>query len=297
MLEFGLHFCTLEVGSALVDFQPRIAQHSSLMTLANARTAYESCPLCGDKGFAQEIVGDCSHHKCYHAELPPKMRWMRCAACSHSFVDGYFTAEALKLVFQSTQDNQQLAGDLYRTREVSADVVEKIKRVSGQGVPTGRWLDVGLGNAALITTADEYGYDAVGIDLRSNTVEAARNAGLEAYEIRLEDFKPEAPFDVISMADVLEHVPYPKEMLSAARELLTDSGLLFLSMPNSDSFVWRYATQTNRNPFWGEIEHYHNFGRERLYQLLAEFGFEPVDYGISRRYFFSMEVIARKLPR
>ena len=50
------------------------------------------------------------------------------------------------------------------------------------------------------------------------------------------------------------------------------------------------------NPFWAELEHYHNFGKQRLYALLRENGFEPVDYGISERYYLCMEVIARKLP-
>jgi hypothetical protein len=51
-----------------------------------------------------------------------------------------------------------------------------------------------------------------------------------------------------------------------------------------------------KNPYWGELEHLHNFGRRRLYALLEETGFCPVRYGVSQRYLASMEVVARRKP-
>jgi protein O-GlcNAc transferase len=48
------------------------------------------------------------------------------------------------------------------------------------------------------------------------------------------------------------------------------------------------------NPYWGEIEHYHNFFRKRLCALLQEHGFKPVEYHISERARVGMEVIAVK---
>ena len=46
------------------------------------------------------------------------------------------------------------------------------------------------------------------------------------------------------------------------------------------------------NLYLGELEHYHNFSKSRLYSLLAECGFEAVRYGISERYRVCMVVIA-----
>jgi hypothetical protein len=48
------------------------------------------------------------------------------------------------------------------------------------------------------------------------------------------------------------------------------------------------------NRYWGEIEHYHNFSRGRLYALLKEHGFQPVEYSVSERHRAGMEVIASK---
>lgn len=96
------------------------------------------------------------------------------------------------------------------------------------------------------------------------------------------------------MADVLEHMPLPKTGLAAAHRLLRPDGVLFLSMPNIDNMVWRPLHANGVNPYWGEIEHYHNFSRKRLYALLEEHGFGPVEYHISELHRVCTEVIAIK---
>jgi predicted SAM-dependent methyltransferase len=95
------------------------------------------------------------------------------------------------------------------------------------------------------------------------------------------------------MADVLEHMPFPQEGLAATRRLLRPGGILFVSMPNYDCAAWRLLDVNNSNFYWGELEHFHNFSRRRLYALLSDMGFEALHSGISKRYRVCMEVIAR----
>ena len=99
---------------------------------------------------------------------------------------------------------------------------------------------------------------------------------------------------MISLADVLEHVPFPKDFLRHAHELLADDGVLFVSMPNADALVWKTLERAGTNPYFGELEHLHNFGRKRLTALLEECGFSVVSYGISERYLMCMELIVTK---
>jgi hypothetical protein len=66
-------------------------------------------------------------------------------------------------------------------------------------------------------------------------------------------------------------------------------------MPEKDTATWRELERELRNPYLAEIEHYHNFSRERLYALLGETGFEPAWYGVSERYVCGMAVIARRV--
>jgi 2-polyprenyl-3-methyl-5-hydroxy-6-metoxy-1,4-benzoquinol methylase len=136
------------------------------------------------------------------------------------------------------------------------------------------------------------GIHPVGVDLRKDNVEVLASLGYEAHRLPVETLDHDGRYSVVSMADVLEHLPFPKTALAAARRLLRQGGALFLSMPNMDSMVWRLLHANNVNPYWGEIEHYHNFTRSRLHALLAEHGFDAVEYGVSERYRACMEVIA-----
>jgi SAM-dependent methyltransferase len=260
----------------------------------HARIPFDSCPLCDRDDATEVAIADCSRHPMYKPSLPATMRWLRCDACGHMFVDGYFDDAALGDLFSDAQPMQTPGHEMGRARVVWAKVVEDVARLRA-GID-GRWLDVGFGSGALLTTAAEFGFEVTGLDLRARNVEDMIRFGYQAHRTKLEDFRPEQPFDVVSMADVLEHMPFPRGALARAHEILSDDGLLFVSMPNVDSFIWKMLDRSGENPYWGEIEHLHNFGRTRLYALLREHGFEPCRYGVSERYVACMEVVARRVP-
>lgn len=254
------------------------------------RIAYTACPLCGSGNFAHYKTGDASRHHSYKPPLSRVMQWNACKDCGHVFTAGYYTDEALGIIFGATQDVQVVGNDAEVNRHVSARMIDRVVPYRRDGI----WLDVGFGNGSLIFTAQEYGFDVVGLDLRPQSVEGLRRLGFTAHCQDLMEFTAEAPLSVISMADVLEHMPFPKPALEKSRDLLAPGGALLISMPNSDQFIWTMTTAQNNNPFWGEIEHYHNFSRKRLYALLEECGFEPKAYGVSERYRMCMEVVAVK---
>jgi len=255
-----------------------------------ARIPFGRCPLCECPDLADSAKGDVSGHPLYHPSLDRLVQWKRCTRCGHVFTEGYFSDEALKLIFSRTHEHQQAGVDLEQRRYVSARIVEKVLPYASSGT----WLDVGFGNASLLFTAQEYGFTPLGLDLRAENVKAIIALGIEAYCKDIADLSTDSACTVISMADVLEHAPYPKKTLQAARRLLSDTGVLFISLPNMESMLWKAMDRQRANPYWAEIEHFHNFGRSRLYALLREMGFEPVRYGISERYRAGMEVIARK---
>jgi predicted O-linked N-acetylglucosamine transferase (SPINDLY family)/SAM-dependent methyltransferase len=255
-----------------------------------SRIAYQSCPLCGSLDIPQMLGADCTKHPLYKPGLPATMTWHQCGDCQHVFTGGYFGEDALAAIFGDTHQGQTVGHDMERQRAVSARMVERVARFASSG----DWLDVGFGNGSLLFTADEWGFRPVGIDLRKDNVQALKNLGYEAHCIDLDAMLPDGRFTVISMADVLEHMPFPKTGLKAAHRLLRPGGILFLSMPNMDTMIWKLLHANGVNPYWGEIEHYHNFSRKRLYALLAENGFRAVEYQISERYRACMEVIAVK---
>lgn len=255
------------------------------------RILYELCPLCEKSNFVDYKQGDATKHTLYRESFPPVINWVRCRSCGHIFTDGYWSAAGLGMLFERISPHLEAMSDIETSRLINASIVSWVNRTaSGK---TGEWLDVGCGHGSLLQTAEEFGYTAAGLDLRKEHVQALNNTGIWAEVATIEEIaaNAEPEFEVISFADSLEHMPFPKAALLAARGLLSDDGLLFVSCPNTDTIVWR--TLGDANPYWFELEHFHNFSRKRLTALLEECGFEPPRYSVSERYRSGMELLAR----
>jgi SAM-dependent methyltransferase len=238
---------------------------------------------------------NCSGHAMWQAPLEPLITWVTCGQCEHIFTEGYYTDEALTILFENTQNQQKVGIDLEYHRLISAKLVDRV--VNALGPPNERlWLDVGFGNGSLLMTANEFGFDVFGVDLRKKSVEDIGNLGIPAHHGNLKSAADTLEFKskptVISMADVVEHEPFPRDVLRCARELINEPGILLISMPNASAPLWGFLNATNQNAYWREIEHYHNFTRESLYDELQKAGFRPLHYAVSDRYRCGMEVLA-----
>ena len=105
------------------------------------------------------------------------MNWLECADCAHAFTDGYLSPEVIAVVFSQTHENQRPGYQFEAQRMISSKIVERVARF----VTDGKWLDVGFGNGSLLFTAQEWGFDPVGLDLRRESVEAMKKLGVAAY--------------------------------------------------------------------------------------------------------------------
>ena len=269
---------------------------------------FSACPLCDAAldGCTLHKVADISKHPLYSADLPAQLTWLRCGTCAHVFTQDYWTPAGEAILFAKTLPHQtpgsqpceplrgtwaptvtRVAGILCATRPRAA-----VFGAAGDARP--RWIDVGFGNGALVTTADEFGFDALGIDVRPTAVERLAAAGYAAVCSDFNDFDAETPVAVLSFCDALEHMHDPRQTLHKAHKLLAADGLLYISLPNSETATWRQWEAAGTNPYWAELEHYHNFSRTRLIRLLAQHGFEVVDYSVSSRYYSCLEICARK---
>ena len=255
-----------------------------------ARILYKNCPLCESNNISKSVTGDCSEHDMYNPKIPSKMQWMNCEDCQHQFIDGYYTDEALDIIFSKTAKYLEVGHDVEEQRLKCARLIEKITPFKSNGT----WLDVGFGNGSLLFTAQEYGFEPIGVDLREESVKTVQSLGIQAHCDLVQNIEFEKSISVASMLDVLEHIPYPKEVLVFLHSKMDEDGCLLISMPNSESMPWKILTAANQNPFFGSIEHYHNFSKTRLESLLNECGFNVNKYGISERYRCCMEIVAQK---
>lgn len=268
---------------------------------AAIRSRYEACPLCDGGKLSHVGTASTTGYGNWHDRLPRTLDWMRCDDCGHVFTQHHWTEAGLAEVFRKSHASQIAGGDPDHKRQIWKGVVQNATALLGgyHGLMTGpmspTWLDVGCGDGALVMTASEFGYSALGLDARSEPVAALQKLGYAAAQSEFMAARSDAPVDVISMFDVLEHMVFPKKALAHAHGLLAPRGLLIISLPNMDSSSWRLMDQASANPYWMEIEHHHNFTRASLGALLASNGFQVEMFDIPHRYKAQMELYARRI--
>lgn len=94
-----------------------------------------------------------------------------------------------------------------------------------------RLLDVGCGNGAALQVAVEKGWEGVGIDISPAAVHLCRSRGLTAHVRRLGDPANGDSWHMLTLWDVIEHIPEPLEFLSQANARLETGGLLLVKTP------------------------------------------------------------------
>lgn len=250
---------------------------------------YDGCPLCGHADWSWSATVDCTGHDLWHEPLPREIEWRRCEACEHLYTAHYWTEAGLAEVLRLGHDHQLSNLDPHENRQRWAPMVRRVVDRMG---PHRTWLDVGCGNGSLVTTAAEWGFDVRGLDLRPEPVIALRREGYKADIGTLTDATEMV--DVLSLCDVIEHVPDPAALIATAASRLYPGGMLIITTPNEDTAVWRWLNRNNRNAYWREIEHHHIFSRSRLHNLLQDCEIGDVRYDIGTQYVSTMEVMARR---
>lgn len=98
-------------------------------------------------------------------------------------------------------------------------------------------LDVGCGNGRFIKNAKSLGWNVIGIDVDRKALQLASEQDLEVYGATIEQYSKSTNkrFDVITLNNVIEHLPNPNEAIKACYDLLKPGGVLWLDTPNINS--------------------------------------------------------------
>jgi len=102
--------------------------------------------------------------------------------------------------------------------------------------PSGRLLDVGCSNGAFVKRANEYGYEAEGVEVSSDVIELVQRVNpvkIHCGEVSALNLPPKS-FDVITLHDVMEHYYYPRQEIFLLRDLMKPGGILVIDVPDMD---------------------------------------------------------------
>ncbi|HUI63792.1 MAG TPA: class I SAM-dependent methyltransferase [Bacteroidota bacterium] len=138
---------------------------------------------------------------------------------------------------------------------------------------TGMVLDVGCGAGYFVREASMAGYSAEGVEFSHQAVEFAK-AHCKVHAVEgdvLEVSFGDRKFDIVTLWNVLEHLPHPAESIQKIHSLLKPGGILIAAVPNFCSFQARVFRDR-----WYHLEvprHLYHFGPDSLAKLLRNQGF------------------------
>jgi SAM-dependent methyltransferase len=185
---------------------------------------------------------------CYQSSMP-KIESRPCPACGSTEAelvgesDGFqiagcrscrtlFTARLPESGESLDYDDYYHEGNLEVPAFVRKRLDETVAAFDGER-QTGRWLDVGCGAGTLMEAVRDRGWAVVGTEVSASAAEAVRAKGLDVRAGELSALGlDDGAFDVVSMVEVVEHVPDPRGLLAQVRPLLRPGGILYVTTPH-----------------------------------------------------------------
>ena len=257
-----------------------------------------NCPVCGaNQSKKLGIRGN----KEYFGAIPTTephivTNVVRCHRC-----DFIYTSPMVRGVEFSEKDYYNNSDEYQATQRPNAVTMFQ-KRLSfiSKYKNRGRLLDVGSGKGEFLFAAQKKGWEVAGIEPSPNFCQFAKeHYGLNIYngflgencEIR------KSYFDIVTLNHVLEHIDNPGKLLKLAFEYLAADGLIFIEVPNADSYLlhiidfyfkkkglnWSSRLSPLHPPY-----HKYGFTRKSLLYLLKKCSYQRIKLktfsGIDRGY-------------
>lgn len=153
--------------------------------------------------------------------------------------------------------------------------------------PSGRLLDIGCATGVFLDRARKSGYEVTGIDVSPELADYARKKfDLDIHQGYLEEQNfADGSFDVITMLDVIEHIPQYDKLLPEIRRILKPGGILYLRTPSEDALMRYFAKALYTLSFkkfelpllwFYSFEHVSSFNNRTLTLLIERYGFHAV---------------------
>lgn len=246
------------------------------------------CPLCASVDV--KIYIDDDDQRLDLSALGPSRirvshgRILRCQACRFGFRKIRLCEEKLSELYRDL--NSEVYESEFQARSKTA--VRHLGIVQRYLVPPGRLLDVGCALGLFLRYATDAGWETVGVEPSRAFYERAKEILAGQGELICATLEeaclPPSSFDVVTLWDVLEHVPNPVRFMQICGTLLKSGGHLFVNVPNLDS-LQAYVFGARWPLFLAEHLNYFNRNSLRLCGERAQltwlyFGQRPVSFSI-----------------
>jgi len=222
---------------------------------------YRECPLCGSDNATLLFTKS-------------GFDFVRCRSCTFVYVNPIVDENRISNVH--VMDSLNYLKSKIDPSQIAGKWAERILNTLGKHKLNGRLLDVGCSTGLFLRAARNYGWEVMGIEMN----EAAARKGRETFGVnvvcqKFEDASlPSNHFDVVTFHQVLEHLPTPLTSLRKAHWILKPGGVVFVGVPNIDSFIIKVLKEKHRH-FAGK-GHINYFDPTTLRKMIQNAGFSEI---------------------
>lgn len=212
--------------SVIAAEKGRVPDTLPLLIMGQAGDAPVACYLCGGKTFA--LWAQCGRYSVHS-----------CTVCGLGVTHPFPSPEDFSgYEVDDTTIAWRINACLSRKEELLAIHREQVHRIQAKK-RSGSVLDVGCNVGLFLVEAEKAGYQCLGVEpIREYAEVGIQQFGLDVRIAYLEALQlPSASFDVVTLYDVVEHVPDPCALLREVRRILKPDGLLVLQSPNLGSVM------------------------------------------------------------
>jgi 2-polyprenyl-3-methyl-5-hydroxy-6-metoxy-1,4-benzoquinol methylase len=258
---------------------------------------YRNCPVCGQNDF--EVLFESNMQDCDFREAVETVymlwgerygRHVKCKNCHLIYVNPIEKGNKINESYSQRKsvDATIIKESRLRTAESQVELVKKYK----DGV---QLLDIGCGEGFFLFNASRAGYTTRGIEISQDAAAYARREfGLDVEAKPFEELRfAENHFDVVTLWQVLEHVPYPFMILEEVYRILKPGGLLAMSTPDIGGILAKIFRRR-----WWNIRrlHINQFTVKTLTYMLDRAGFKKV-FSTSYKEYISLSMLVIPLLR
>ncbi len=212
---------------------------------------------------------DASVYQCTSTGHRTHGRILKCLHCGLAFNETRHNADQIIDFYSEVEDHTYLKNIESRFLTFR----HNFSKLKSFLPPTGKLLDIGSYCGVSLKVAGENGYDTLGLEPSKWAARYSEDVlGKKVFQGILKDLPEETgPFEIITMWDVLEHLPHPLEELKRIHARLKPGGIFAFSTLYIDN--WYPKIMRKRWPWYMDM-HLYYFTRESIRQMLDQAGLE-----------------------
>jgi len=204
------------------------------------------CPACGKDTFGW-FVQEKMHYKV-----------VKCHLCNAKFAFNPFAQKEYGKITDSRKP-ERLSLQNAMTNEALYiwDILDRTNW--GTMIEKGKWLDIGCNIGVLLSYARKRGWDTKGVEISTDMAEHCRKE--RKLDVTGDINEVDGEYNLISLIDVLEQLLNPFETLKKLKKLLTQEGIIVITVPITPNGWFLNDTHIN---YFTQISLIEFFARLRL---------------------------------